>query len=141
MLGYGTYCHLHSLCDLKICNLNILLLTAVLLFTTGCSTIGAQHRPVVDGDDLVNYETDLQQCQSLAKQTDFINNDAKSNAMLGGLVGALVGIGESKESSLAGALLGATIGAASNAYTIQQERKNRVIHCMQGKGYNVKSSD
>ena len=104
---------------------------------TGCLSTGAAHRPIVDGGDLENYEVDLADCQQVAKQREIINDDTKSDSMVGAVAGALIGAGDSKESSLAGALVGAAIGAAKGAFDTNDERKDIVISCMQGRGYNV----
>lgn len=116
------------------------ILGSALLLTlslSGCFSTGAQHRPIVDGGDLVNYDADLEQCQQAAEQHEYVNEDTKTGALIGAVIGALAGIGEGKGETLAGAAVGALIGGGSQAYGAIDERKKIVIRCMQGRGYNV----
>lgn len=114
---------------------------SLLIVTTlaACSS-GAMHRPIVDGGDLANYEADLADCQQVAQQREYMNDETKSDATIGAVVGALSGIGESAEETIVGAIVGAVIGGGSRAYDTQDERKKIVIRCMQGRGYNVVES-
>ena len=118
----------------------LLLGSMILMQLTACFSTGAQHRPIVDGGDLVNYELDLAECQQLAQQREYFDEDTKSNTLIGAVVGALSGIGESKEETFVGALVGAAVGAAGGAYGNREVRKKIVIQCMQGRGYNVVES-
>lgn len=119
-------------------NLGVFLVGTTLL--SGCFATGAQHRPIVDGGDLANYETDLAQCQQVAEQREYVNEDTKTDALIGAVIGALAGIGESKEATLGGAAVGALLGGGERAYETIEERKRIVIRCMQGRGYNVVES-
>lgn len=112
-------------------------LSAITLLLSGCSGTGAQHRPIVDGGNLANYETDLRDCQTLATKREYFNQETKTDALAGAAVGGLLGVLESSEDAVGGALVGATIGGASSAYEVQDERKRIVINCMAGRGYNV----
>lgn len=104
---------------------------------SACSASGAKHRPLVDGGDLAHYETDLTQCQALAKQRGYLNDDTKTDIAIGAVAGALAGIGESKEETIGAALVGALFGAGSGSYKAKDEQKFIVIKCMQNRGYNV----
>ena len=119
----------------------LLVLTASLIFS-GCSSLhaGAKHLPIVDGGDLTHYETDLAQCQQVAKQREFINDETKQEAVIGALFGAVLGLGGDKEDIIGGAVAGATIGAADGAFDARTERKNIVINCMRNRGYNTVES-
>lgn len=115
----------------------LLLASASALTLSACSSTGAKHRPIVDGGELANYETDLLQCQTLAQQRGYLNADTKTDIAIGAAAGALAGIGDSKEDTIAGALVGALFGAGSGSYKAKDEQKFIVIKCMQNRGYNV----
>ena len=116
-----------------------LLLTAVCssLLLSACSNTGSAHRPIVDGGDLTNYETDLSQCQSVAEQRGYINADTKTDMAIGAAAGAIAGAADSGEDIIIGAVAGAAIGAAGGSYKAKDEQKFIVIKCMQNRGYNV----
>lgn len=107
---------------------------------SGCFSTGAEHRPIVDGGDLANYETDLVECQQLALQRDPNDDETKTSALIGAVIGTLVGLGEGAEEAVAGAAVGALVGAGEQAYSTSKERKHIVINCMRGRGYNVVES-
>ena len=114
-----------------------LLASSSVLILSACSSTGAKHRAIVDGGELVNYETDLVQCQTLAQQRGYLNADTKTDIAIGAVAGALAGIGDSKEETIAGALVGALFGAGSGSYKAKDEQKFIVIKCMKNRGYNV----
>lgn len=118
----------------------LVLVTASAMLLNGCFTTGAEHRPIVDGGDLANYETDLVECQKLALQRDPNDEETKTNALIGAVIGTLVGLGEGAEEAVAGAAVGALVGAGESAYDTDRDRKNIVINCMRGRGYNVVES-
>ena len=105
------------------------------LFLGACSN--TPHRPLVDGGDLADYETDLTQCQEFAakeqEKTDATAKNAGTGAAVGGLLGATQGL----EEGVAGAVIGAIITGGASALTARKELKNLTIKCMQDKGYNV----
>ena len=107
---------------------------------SGCFTTGAEHRPIVDGGDLANYESDLVECQQLALQRDPNDEETKAGALIGAVIGTLVGLGEGAEEAVAGAAVGALIGGGEQAYDTDKDRKHIVINCMRGRGYNVVES-
>lgn len=119
---------------------NMMALLGGTIALSGCFATGAQHRPIVDGGDLANYETDLAECQHVAEQREYVNEETKTDALIGAVIGALAGIGESKEDTIGGAAVGALIGGGAQAYQTIDERKKIVIRCMQGRGYNVVES-
>ena len=112
----------------------------VVLLLSACSNTGSDHRPIVDGGDLSNYDNDLHACKLVAEQREYINADTRTDMAIGAGAGALSGIGESGEEVIVGALLGAAIGAAGGSYKAKDERKFIVINCMQNRGYNVVES-
>ena len=119
----------------------VLVLTAAMMMTA-CTTLnsGASHRPIVDGGDLTNYEFDLTECQAVAEQRDYLNDETKSDAAIGALLGALAGSDGDRGDIIGGAIVGAAVGAGGKAYDTRTERKNIVINCMRNRGYNTVES-
>lgn len=115
---------------------------AVLAVTTACTSMnaGSGHRPIVDGGDLSNYEADLAQCQAVAEQREYMNDETKSDAAIGAVLGALAGAGGDSGDIVGGAVVGAAVGAGGKAYDVRTERKNIVINCMRNRGYNTVES-
>lgn len=110
------------------------ILTILALF--GCA--GAAYRPIVDtqGVDFNRYESDLQQCQQYAKQT----NDAASTAAVGATAGAVLGsvmagiVGSDRSAS---AKVGAIEGAIAGGATGETNQRNIIRRCLSGRGYKV----
>lgn len=111
-----------------------ILLSAVLM--SGCFATGAAHRPIVD-DNNPNYEMDLRDCQEIAQQREYFNEDVKSDAAIGSTVGALLNLGGDRGDIIGGAVVGALFSAGGSVYEARDERKGIVINCMEGRGYNV----
>ncbi len=111
-------------------------LTAVLI--SGCGYSAAKYRPIVDGSENSAYEADLAACQQLATQRSYVNDDVKTNALLGVAAGALLGgLSEGVEGAIGGAALGGTLGGAGRAWETREERKHIVIECMRQRGHRV----
>lgn len=107
---------------------------------SACAGSGANYQPIIDGPLSANYAADLGDCRAVAKQREYVNADTKNDALLGGLVGGLLGLtetGNDTENFIAGALVGGVIGGAGTAYDAHGERKDIVRNCMAGRGYNV----
>lgn len=122
--------------------LKVAVTAAFVLFTTACTSLnaGSGHRPIVDGGDLSNYEVDLTECQAVAEQREYMNDETKSDAAIGATIGALAGAGGDRGDIIGGALVGAVVGAGGKAYDTRTERKNIVINCMRNRGYNTVES-
>ena len=107
------------------------------LMLGGCAQTGAEFRPHVDRPS-ANYEADLQQCQDLAKQRGYLQGDSVGETMLGAAGGTAIGaIADGWSGAWIGALIGTGVGAVDGAYQAKDDRKNIVIKCMKGRGYNV----
>lgn len=114
----------------------------LILLTTACTSMnaGSGHRPIVDGGDLSNYESDLTECQMVAEQREYMNDETKSDAAIGAVLGALAGAGGDRGDIVGGAIVGAAAGAGGKAWDVRTERKNIVINCMRNRGYNTVES-
>lgn len=111
----------------------------------GCVSTGSDYRPVVDGSDLANYESDLSRCQALAKNEISSQSQAQSKtgsgAIIGAVIGTIAGLAEGAEEALAGAAIGALVGGGIGSHQETKQNRQNVIECMRGKGYNVIASD
>lgn len=107
--------------------------------TSGCTSLqtGANHRPIVDGHNLPNYEQDVAECQALARQRGYMNDETQADAAIGAVIGALAGSGGDRGDILGGAIVGGVVGASSGALDARTERKNIVIQCMEKRGYRT----
>jgi hypothetical protein len=107
-------------------------------FIYGCGASAARYQPIVDGPKDQLYYSDLKECQSLAEQRSYLNDDVKTNALLGTGMGALAGaLSNDWEGALVGAGLGAVAGAGSRAWETRDERRNIVCKCMAQRGHKV----
>lgn len=120
--------------------LQLMAITAITtgLLLTGCGSTAAQYQPIVDGPKDAAYQNDLTACSALAEQRDYLNDDVKSEALLGAGIGAVVG---ALDDGLGGAVAGAAIGSATTAggraWDTREERKQIVISCMRQRGHRV----
>ncbi|OMH26657.1 hypothetical protein BGP75_23095 [Motiliproteus sp. MSK22-1] len=105
---------------------------------SACGSTAAQYQPIVDGPKNVVYTEDLATCSALAEQRDYLNDDVKSEALLGAGVGAVIGgLEDGWEGAVGAGLLTAAIGAGGRAWDTRQERKEILIECMQQRGHRV----
>lgn len=113
---------------------------AVVLALTGCS---AQNvRPVVDTyrTDMVAYDRDLKECQSLAEHENPVAK-AMIAALVVGAAGAAMGAaigspsGNADYGAKAGAAMGASAGAAQGGADSARTMKGIVYNCMRQRGY------
>jgi len=115
--------------------------TAAFTFTallTGCGSTASAYQPLVDGPKDEHYSQDLAACAELAEKRSYLNDDVKSEALLGAGVGAVVGALEDGGSgALAGAVVGSATGAGGRAWETREERKQIVVECMRGRGHKV----
>ncbi|MCM8856991.1 MAG: glycine zipper family protein [Candidatus Thiodiazotropha sp.] len=114
----------------------VTLTTAALL--TGCGTTSSQYRPIVDGDIDSHYEVDLIACSSLSEERGFINDDVKSEALLGAAIGAVAGaVDDGSDGAVGGAIVGGVLGGGGRAWETREEREQIVIECMKQRGHRV----
>jgi uncharacterized protein YcfJ len=115
--------------------LKLTALAGLAVSMTACANTGAAYRPILDGPQTVAYQNDLAECQALAKQRVFLNEDTRSDALVGALIGGALGALDGD--ALGGAAVGGIAGGASGAYEVRDERKSIVIQCLKGRGHPV----
>ena len=95
---------------------------------------GTSHRPIIDGKVDQRYEADLWECNQIAKQRGYFDNETKQNTIAGAAVGGVLG-SRNFNGVVSGALIGAAVAATGSALHTRNERKNIVINCMRHRGY------
>ena len=119
---------------------NLTLATSLIMtiFLSGCANTAADYEPIVDGPKDARFYDDLADCKNLAEQRKYLNDDTKSEALLGAGIGAVVGaIGGDTGDIVGGALAGGALSAGGRAWDTRDERKNIVLECMSGRGHRV----
>lgn len=112
----------------------------VITLVTGCSTMGANYRPIVDTQnlDFNKYEADLKDCQGFATQTasaaESAAGGAVAGAILGGILAAAAGRGYSRSSTAKVGAVGGAVGAGAQGET---DQRNIIRRCLSGRGYKV----
>jgi hypothetical protein len=116
----------------------------VVLFLVTClllsCTSGAKYEPIIDGDTENNrYKEDLSRCQELAQKYKYNRADNYARTGTAAAIGAVVGqiFGGNTRATLSGAAIGAIAGIFSSGIETNEGRKQVVIRCMVGRGYNV----
>lgn len=105
----------------------------IAVLIAGCA---AHSGPIIDtkGVDLLAYEQDLAECQTISRQIRTEIGVAKgtaAGAAVGGATGAISG------NAARGAGYGAIYGATQSALTGERDKSQVVKRCVQGRGYRV----
>lgn len=108
---------------------NLIFMLAITTALSGCGATAARYEPVVDQPN-ANYSEDLRQCQQLAEQRAYLNDDVKTNVLAGAMLGAVL-------DGFEGALVGSTIAAGGRAWDTREERKQIVMTCLRGRGHRI----
>lgn len=118
--------------------LNLTVAMVAVLGLAACSNSAARYEPIVDGPKDTTYSLDLSTCQNLATERSYLNGDVRSNALLSGGVGTLLGASEDGlGGAIAGGLIGSALGAGATAWQTRDERKSIVVDCMRRRGHQI----
>jgi len=112
----------------------LLLIISLVIMTASCAH---QRRVIVDmqGVNRIQYQADLQDCQSYALQVkDRTAKGALAGGLISGAIGAALGNKEIAQ-RLAGA--GAISGAVKGNVSSKREQEIVVRRCLRGRGYRV----
>lgn len=111
----------------------------MLLFSAlGCGHTGADIQPLVDGPKKPSWTSDLSDCQDLARQKSYINDDVKSDALIGGTIGLVAGaLSDGLEGAAVGAAAGGLIAGGGKAWETREQRSAIVCECMRQRGHRV----
>ena len=107
---------------------------AALLAAAGCA---GKSPPVVDphGVDMARYQKDLAECENIAAQVEQKAGErALGGALVVGLIGAVLGDGDTAKKAAGAGLIG---GAAEGAEETKRERATVVKNCLRNRGYQV----
>ncbi len=111
---------------------------AAILGLSACGSSADRYQPIVDGDTGAGYHQDLQACQALSRQRGYLNDAVKSQMLLGGALGSVVGaVEEGSRGALAGAVVGGAIHGIGRAWKVREERERIIIDCMKQRGHDV----
>jgi uncharacterized protein YcfJ len=120
-------------------NTRLIVYTISAIFAlSGCA--GANYRPLVDtkGVDMNQYESNLRECQQYATQVAGAGENAATGAVAGAVLGALLaGLAGKNYDRGATARVGALSGAVSAGAQGEQDQRNVIRNCMNGRGYRV----
>jgi hypothetical protein len=107
--------------------------SAILMLLAACS---AHPDPIIDerGVNMVNYQADLQECESYADPIS-VGEGAAKGAAGGAAVGAATGAISGDVYSGAG--YGAIFGATRYGNEADREKRMVVKRCLMGRGYRV----
>lgn len=112
-----------------------LLATTSLL--VACADSGANYTPILDGAPSAAFQSDLGDCQSLARNQSQFDQNTVGAVVLGAGAGALLGEADEDGDALGGAIAGAVAGGAAGAVEATEQRQSIVIACMRGRGHRV----
>lgn len=117
----------------------LIIFPCIALGLLGCA--GSDVRPIVDtkGINQSKYESDLQDCQAIAKQQSGMGETAAKGAGAGAVVGGLLGLvtGGNKTGIFQTAGAGAVLGGAGGAFSGNNAQESIVKKCLSGRGYKV----
>ena len=114
----------------------MILTTLPLIAATACAEFGSDHEPILNGPMRTIYPSDLQACQTLARDQSFGENTIGA-AVVGGVVGGALGNHQGNVTSAEGALAGAVFGLLGGIIDETEKRQSIVIECMKGRGHRV----
>jgi outer membrane lipoprotein SlyB len=112
--------------------INLIIGTAGIILIAGCAAHSS--KPVIDpaGVDMVQYDTDVAECEQIATQVEQkAGEGAAEGALVGGLIGAIVG---GSDSAITGAGVGAVAGGAADT---QREESTVVKNYLRNRGYKI----
>jgi uncharacterized protein YcfJ len=112
-----------------------LLLTLSLI--AGCAGSGAQVTPILDGEPTQAYQRDLEDCRSLARGQNQLDQETVAATLIGAVAGAAIGDLDDDGDALGGAVAGGLLGGVSAAVEAMEKREEIVFHCLRGRGHRV----
>ncbi len=115
----------------------ILATCAAALVLSACADSGANYTPVLDGAPSAAFRSDLDSCQSLARDQRQFDQETAGAAVLGAGAGALLGDLDDDGSALGGAVAGALVGGVAGAVNASERREAIVQACLRGRGHRV----
>ncbi|WP_233421961.1 glycine zipper family protein [Ruegeria profundi] len=109
------------------------------LAIAACTNVGANYVPIIDGPVGPNYQSDLANCQALARTQGTVDGRTAGAAAVGaaGAAATTAIIQDSSDNLGRAAAAGALVGAGASAINNTQNQEVIVRNCMRGRGYNV----
>ena len=102
-----------------------------------CADSGANYVPILDGTPSAAYQSDLADCQALARNQRHFDQETAGAAVLGAGAGALLGAADDEGDAAGGAIAGALAGGVAGAVNASERREAIVVECLRGRGHRV----
>lgn len=107
------------------------------LLLSACADSGANYTPILDGAPSAAFQSDLGECQDLARDQRQFDQETMAAAVLGAGAGAILGELSDDADALGGAVAGAVAGGTASAVDVTQRREDIVRECLRGRGHRV----
>lgn len=104
---------------------------------TGCADSGADYTPILDGPPTASFQSDLTDCQTLARDQHQFDQETAGAVVLGAGAGALLGAADDDADAAGGAVAGALAGGAVGLLNASEQREAIVVECLRGRGHRV----
>jgi uncharacterized protein YcfJ len=121
----------------RACHMKHLIVLPAVLAVAACAESGANYQPILDGQPTVAFQSDLTDCQSLARNQNQFDQETLGAAVLGAGAGAVLGEVDKDGDALGGAIFGALAGGAAGAVDASERREAIVVECLRGRGHRV----
>ena len=102
-----------------------------------CADSGANYTPILDGAPSAAFQSDLSDCQTLARSQKQFDQETVAAAVLGAGAGALLGELDDDGDALGGAVAGALAGGTASAVDNVNRREAIILACLRGRGHRV----
>lgn len=104
---------------------------------SACADLGANYAPILDGLPAPSFQSDLQACQTLARNQKQFDTETIGAAVAGGLLGAAVADHDGSGTAVEGLIGGALVGLVGGLFEAGDQRKSIVIECMKGRDHRI----
>lgn len=108
-----------------------------LIALSGCAGLGADYIPILDGPPGQSYQSDLNACQSLARNQQQIRQETTGATIAGAVVGGVIAEYGGGATAIEGIVIGALTGFFGGTFEAADQRKSIVVECMKGRGNRV----
>ena len=115
----------------------LILALCPMMTLSACADIGATYQPILDGAPGASFQSDLQACQSLARDQCHLDQDTMGSTVMGGALGAAVAAHDGGGTALEGLVGGALVGLVGGVSKSKDKRELIVQDCMKERGHRI----